>query len=70
LLKLIDLYRVEDKVVDEHAFLYYSMAINSTQKSTEQIENKMLLNPISVKGRSFILNNIIRSTYPVQSAFE
>jgi hypothetical protein len=70
LLKLVDLYRMKDKMLEEHAHLYYNVAINSNQQSGDQIDNKVALNPISVKGRSFILNNIIESTYPVQTAFE
>jgi hypothetical protein len=70
LLKLIDLYRMKDKVLEEHAYLYYAIAMNSTQQSNQQIDNKIVLNPISVKGRAFLLNNIIESTYPVQLEFE
>jgi hypothetical protein len=70
LLKLVDLYRMKDKVLDEHAYLYYNIAINSTHQSNEQIDNKAVLNPITVDGRSFILNNIIKSIYPLQAAFE
>lgn len=66
MLKLLDLYRTKDKVLDEHAYLYYAIAINSTQQGNQQIDNKMVLNPITVKGRAFLLKNILESTYPLQ----
>lgn len=70
LLKLLDLYRMKDKVLEEHAYLYYAIAIGSTQQSNQQIDNKIILNPISVPGRAFILSNIMDSTYPLQLDFE
>lgn len=33
LLKLIDIYSSKDKVLEEHAHLYYNLAVNSTQQS-------------------------------------
>lgn len=57
--KLQDIYSNKDKVLEEHAYLYYNIAINSSQQTNQQIDNKMILNPINVKGRVFILRNIL-----------
>lgn len=34
------------------------------------IDSKVVLNPITVRGRAFLLENIIQSTYPITRYFE
>lgn len=70
LYKLVDVYKMKDKVLEEHAHLYYNLAMNSTQQSNEAIDNKVVLNPITVKGRAFLLENILQTTYPTTRLFE
>lgn len=68
--KLHDIYSNKEKISDNHAYLYYNLSINSSHQTNQQIDNKMILNPINISGRLFILRNILRSTSSIRNEFE